>query len=107
MLRWPPPARARTPPSSTTRKRARLRKQALDWLQRRLGCLRYQQLDSGPTRLDRPSCKTLSHWQQDTDLAGIRDAAALAKLPEDEQKAFNQLWTDVAGLLKKAEEEPK
>ena len=37
-----------------------------------------------------------------TDLAGIRDAPALANLPADEQKAFTQLWADVAALLKKA-----
>ena len=50
--------------------------------------------------------QTLRHWQQDTDLAGIRDAAALAKLPADEQKAFTQLWADVAALLKKANAPP-
>ena len=38
-----------------------------------------------------------------TDLAGIRDAPALANLPADEQKAFTQLWADVAGLLKQVE----
>jgi hypothetical protein len=43
-----------------------------------------------------------SPWQKVTDLAGIRDAAALANLPADEQKAFTQLWADVAALLKKA-----
>ena len=43
-------------------------------------------------------------WQQDIDLAGIRDAAAMAKLPEEEQKAFGQLWADVAALSKKAAE---
>ncbi len=47
--------------------------------------------------------QTLRHWQQDTDLAGLRDAAALAKLPADDQKAFTQLWADVAVLLKKAQ----
>ncbi len=47
--------------------------------------------------------KTLSHWQKDTDLAGIRDAATLAKLPAHEQKAFTQLWADVAALLQKAQ----
>ena len=51
--------------------------------------------------------RKLSDWKQDSDLAGIRDAAALAKLPADEQKAFTQLWADVAALLKKAEEKPK
>jgi len=47
--------------------------------------------------------QALRHWQKDTDLAGIRDKAALAKLPAQEQKAFTQLWADVAALLKKAE----
>jgi len=32
----------------------------------------------------------------DGNLAGLRDAAVLAKLPADEQKAFTQFWTDVA-----------
>jgi len=42
-----------------------------------------------------------------SDLAGIRDAEAVAKLPADERAAFMQLWADVAALLKKAEEKPK
>ena len=50
--------------------------------------------------------QNLRHWQQDTDLAAIRDAAALAKLPADEQKACTQLWADVAALLKKANAPP-
>jgi hypothetical protein len=80
--------------------RARLRGQALDWLTAEVkvwGNL----AASGPPQ-DRPLiAQALSHWQQDSDLAGIRDAAALAKLPSAEQKAFAQLWADVAALLKK------
>ena len=49
----------------------------------------------------------LKHWQKDGDLAGLRDKEALAKLPPDEQKAWAQLWADVAELLKKAEEKTK
>jgi len=45
----------------------------------------------------------LKRWQWDRDLAGIRDKAALAKLPAEEQKAFTRLWSDVAALLKRAE----
>jgi hypothetical protein len=45
----------------------------------------------------------LKRWQQDPDLAGVRDAEDLARLPEDEQKAWRELWSDVAALLKKAE----
>ena len=41
-------------------------------------------------------------WQKDNKLAGIRDAAALAKLPADDQKSFGQLWADVAVLRKGA-----
>ena len=44
---------------------------------------------------------TLKHWKEDTDLAGIRDAAALAKLPQEERAACKQLWGDVDGLLSK------
>jgi tetratricopeptide (TPR) repeat protein len=43
-------------------------------------------------------------WKQKTDLASIRDAAVLARLAADEQKAFAQLWADVEALLKKAAE---
>ncbi len=45
----------------------------------------------------------MRHWQQDTDLAGIRDKAALDKLPAEERQAFTQLWADVAALLQKAQ----
>ena len=40
-----------------------------------------------------------------TDLAGIRDAAAVAKLRSDERAVWEKLWADVAALLKKAEDE--
>lgn len=48
-----------------------------------------------------------SHWKHDSDLAGIRDADEVAKLPAEEQKAFIQLWADVAKLLKTVEGKPK
>jgi hypothetical protein len=37
-------------------------------------------------------------------LAGLRDEAALAKLPEDEQEACRALWAEVDALLTKARE---
>jgi eukaryotic-like serine/threonine-protein kinase len=82
--------------------RARLREQALDWLKANLGAWG-DRLDSGPPQVRPAIAGTLSQWQRDPDLAGIRDAAALAKLPVGEQKAFTQLWADVAALLKKAQ----
>jgi hypothetical protein len=46
----------------------------------------------------------LQHCRKDPDLAGIRDPAAVANLPADEQEACNKLWADTAALLKKVEE---
>src|SRR5262245_37686925 len=39
-------------------------------------------------------------------LTAVRDEQALAKLPEAEQKAWRQLWADVAALHKKAGGQP-
>jgi tetratricopeptide (TPR) repeat protein len=81
--------------------RARLRKLALGWLRADLA-LRTKQLESGKPA-DRAEVQKMGYWQWDSELSGIRDTAALAKLPSQEQKAFAQLWADVAALLKKAE----
>jgi serine/threonine-protein kinase len=83
------------------KERTRLRQQALDWLRADLA-LRTRQLQSGrPT--DRAEVQQkLRHWQQDSDLACIRDATALVRLTAQEQKACTQLWADVAALLKRA-----
>jgi tetratricopeptide (TPR) repeat protein len=84
------------------KEKARLRKQALDWLRADLA-LRTRQLESAQPADRAAAQQALRHWQKDSDLAGIRDKAALAKLPAQEQKAFAQLWSDVAALLNKAE----
>ena len=60
-------------------------------------------LDTGPLQARQAIAQTLQHWKADTDLAGIRDPAALAKLPPDEQKALSTLWPEVDALLKKAQ----
>ena len=44
----------------------------------------------------------LAYWQRDRDLAGLRDKAALAKLPEEERAAWGMLWVEVASLLQRA-----
>ena len=88
------------------KERARLRKQALDWLRADLA-LWSKLLSSGPPAARAVLQQQMEHWQKDSDLAGIRGAEALAKLPKEEQKACTQLWADVAALRKKAEEKPK
>ncbi len=81
--------------------KARLRRLALDWLKAEITAWD-KFLESGPPQDRQTVVLNLSGWRQDADLAGIRDAAALAKLPAEEQKAFLQLWADVAELKKKA-----
>jgi hypothetical protein len=49
----------------------------------------------------------LQHWQQDGDLAGLRDPDAQAPLPAAERAAWEKLWADVAALRKKAQTRAK
>ena len=44
--------------------------------------------------------KTLNNWNQDANLAGVRDQQELAKLPEAQRQAWKALWGDVTALLK-------
>ena len=44
--------------------------------------------------------KTLQRWKADADLAGVRNADGLAKLPEPERAEWRALWDDVDALLK-------
>jgi tetratricopeptide (TPR) repeat protein len=74
--------------------KARLRRQALSWLQSELLLLKTQ------ARGDRPPAhatlrQVLRLWQRTQDLAEVRDQAALAKLPDGEREAWQQLWQKV------------
>ncbi len=83
------------------KERARLRKQALDWLRADLALWPKRLADARPQ--DRQALlPILRHWQEDTDLAGVRDNDAVLKLPPDEQEAWQKLWADVTELRKKA-----
>jgi serine/threonine-protein kinase len=82
--------------------RARLRRQAHAWLRADLAAWA-RRLEGGPAQ-DRPAVVAkLRHWQGDGDLAGLRDRAALAKLPAEEREAWQKLWAEVEALLKKWE----
>jgi len=81
--------------------KARWRKQAVDWLKADLAAWS-KLLDSAPPEARQSISQTLEHWKADTDLAGLRDAAPLAKLPEDEQKVCRAIWAEVDALLAKA-----
>ncbi|HJT76540.1 MAG TPA: tetratricopeptide repeat protein, partial [Gemmataceae bacterium] len=81
--------------------RARLRRQALDWLHADLEA-RGRLLDRGPEQGRPRVVGQLGHWQADTDLAGVREPEALAKLPEAERQGWQTLWNDVATTLARA-----
>ncbi len=85
--------------------RARLRKLAVEWLRADFAYWSKQAQSEKPGDHELVP-KTLKHWQNDTDLTGVRDPKALEKLPAKEREAFAQLWADVAELVKKAEEKP-
>jgi hypothetical protein len=91
-------------PAPDAAARVKLREKALAWLKADLVAWR-KVLDgaNNPARKQAVS-KTLIHWKEDTNLSGIRDEAALEKLPEGEQEVFRSLWWDVESLLKRAEE---
>jgi tetratricopeptide (TPR) repeat protein len=82
--------------------RATLRRQALDWL--------WADLKAYTALLDKNKAATpavqqrLAHCLEDTDLAGVRDVAALAKLPEAERDAWKKLWAGVEALHKRCQE---
>jgi serine/threonine-protein kinase len=87
------------PPDSAAK--AKLRGQALDWLQaERAAWARVLDADGAQARS--VVAQNLRHWQADSDLAGVRDRDALAKLPADERRAWEALWEDVEARLKSA-----
>jgi tetratricopeptide (TPR) repeat protein len=82
------------------KERARWRKQALDWLQADLAA-RTKRVERGNADDKFEVRMQMGHWQKDTDLAGVRDAAALDKLPAEECEAWRKLWADVERLRQK------
>jgi tetratricopeptide (TPR) repeat protein len=81
--------------------RARLRRQAVDWL--RADLAEWNRLLAKEPTKARPAIRTqMQQWLGDTDLAGVRGRQALAKLPELERQPWQKLWDDVADLLARA-----
>jgi eukaryotic-like serine/threonine-protein kinase len=79
----------------------KLRGQALDWLKAELAAWT-KLLESGPPQARPVVAQTLQHWKVDANLANIRDAEGLAKLPESERKEWQALWAEVDALLARA-----
>jgi serine/threonine-protein kinase len=81
--------------------RARWREQALAWLRADLAAWA-KQLASGRPEARAEVRRMLEYWQRDSDLAGLRDAAALARLATAEQEACRQVWAEVQKMLGQA-----
>jgi hypothetical protein len=84
--------------------RARLRAQALEWLQADLSAWKPRLRTPVPTEREQ-AIQSLADWRKDDDLAGVRDADALGKLPESERGPWRELWSDVEKALAKAQGE--
>jgi tetratricopeptide (TPR) repeat protein/serine/threonine protein kinase len=80
---------------------AQLRQQARIWLRADLD-QGAKGLKSAPATAVLQTVDRLAHWQGDPALADVREAKALAGLPEEEAKTWQKLWADVAALLKEA-----
>jgi hypothetical protein len=80
--------------------KAKLRQQALTWLQQELNF--WKGKAKGDPLVAEQLVTQLSHWQTDPDLASVRDAKALAQLPEAERQDWQTLWTDVGKLLEQS-----
>jgi serine/threonine-protein kinase len=79
--------------------RVGLRRRALDWLRADLELRAEQLKDSKAVDWSYLSRWPLSAWQTDPALAGVRDRAALATLPDAEREQWQRLWADVAALV--------
>ena len=81
--------------------RARLRRQALDWLQADLKAWQ-RLLEKNPKQVRQVIVQRMQHWQGDHDLDSVRETEALRKLPEAERAEWKKLWQEVQALRQRA-----
>jgi tetratricopeptide (TPR) repeat protein len=77
------------------KERARLRRQALDWLCADLEA-QGRRLAKEPARAAANVARNLQHWLANPDFGGMREPEQLAKLPPEEQEEWGRLWGQVA-----------
>jgi serine/threonine-protein kinase len=81
--------------------RARWRRQALEWLRQDLTWWG-KALPNRNAQARAQVGQWLQQWQADPDLAGVRARDALARLPDEDRKQWEQFWSDVEALLRRA-----
>jgi hypothetical protein len=82
------------------KERARLRRQALDWLREDLAWWAGK-IENGTAQAGISARQWLQHSQSDPDLAGVRARDGLARLPNEERKQWERLWSEVDALLRR------
>src|SRR5262249_14300942 len=85
----------------TGKERARLRRQALDWLRADLAAWRML-LEKQQDKVRPVVIEKMRHWLEDPDFASVRGPEALGKLPEGERTEWRRLWEDVEALRQQA-----
>lgn len=88
-----------------TNERARLRRQALDWLRADLKA-HQQEVENSADQAHWVVVRRMQHWLKDEDFAGLRGSASLARLPEAERGEWQKLWQEVETLRQRAAERP-
>src|SRR5260221_9257084 len=81
--------------------RAQWRKRAREWLQADLDAWAHL-LERDPEAAGAQVQQTLTRWRTEPELAGLRDADALDKLPPAERQECRALWNDVDARLERA-----
>jgi serine/threonine protein kinase/Tfp pilus assembly protein PilF len=87
-----------------------LRQHALAWLRADLDrwrALLDSDLNKSPDKAGPAVLRTMRHWQEDADLAGVRTKERLAELAESEREHWEKLWADVEELRQRAYERIK
>jgi serine/threonine-protein kinase len=92
----------------TEAQRGHWRRRALEWLRADLRHrARELEADQAGARFDdsgrEHALRLLARCQADPDLQGLREAAALDRLPAAEKQACRLFWAEVAALLKRAQ----
>jgi Flp pilus assembly protein TadD/tRNA A-37 threonylcarbamoyl transferase component Bud32 len=85
----------------TAEQKRQFRRQARDLLRAELDVCAKLVKDGKPEGVMKTVTR-LAHWQTDPDLAAVREAKELGKLPDDERAAWQQFWRDVGEMQKQA-----
>ncbi len=80
------------------KERSRWRNQARTWLRADLAAW-MKTLNKGSTESHNAAQQSLRHWQEDSDLDGLRNPMALSRLPAAEQEDCHKLWREVEAAL--------